>query len=343
MLDLQDEVERRKKIILSFADECIDEKDLEERLEFAISNNVELVAYDGMEPSGKLHIGHGLLRAINVNKLIDAGFKFKFYIADWFAKMNMKFDGDMNQIHNTGVEMMILWDACGMKMENVEFVWASEEITRRPAEYWQLVLDISTKFNVEKVFKCSPKLSHIIDSSINLSPLSSQILYPIMQCADIFFLNVDICSLGMDQRETNMLAREYCDINKNCKKPILIHHHMLLGVDGTKMSKSNPDHAIFMEDSTKEIKKKIYRAVPEAILEYYRYIIFEIETEPITISILELFAENNIDYLNFDNYDSLYESYLLNKVNINELKDACCIYILKYIDEFKDRLHNNIY
>jgi tyrosyl-tRNA synthetase len=343
MLDLYNEVQRRKNIILSFADECIDEKDLDERLEFAIRNNVDLVAYDGMEPSGKLHIGHGLLRTINTNKLIDAGFKFKFYIADWFAKMNMKFNGDMNLIHNTGVEMMILWDACGMKMENVEFVWASEEITRRPAEYWQLVLDISTKFNVEKVFKCSPKLSYSFDSSTNLSPLSSQILYPIMQCADIFFLNVDICSLGMDQRETNLLAREYCHIINLKKKPILIHHHMLLGVDGKKMSKSNPEHAIFMEDSTEDITNKIIRAVPEAILEYYQYIIFELETEPISISTIDIFDDNKVENIFFDNYDTLYESYLLNKVNINQLKDACCFYILKYIDEFKHRLYTNIY
>lgn len=27
---------------------------------------------------------------------------------------------------------------------------------------------------------------------------NSQVLYPIMQCVDIFFLNNDICSLGID-------------------------------------------------------------------------------------------------------------------------------------------------
>ena len=40
---------------------------------------------------------------------------------------------------------------------------------------------------------------------------ASQIFYPCMQCADIFFLKADICQLGMDQRKVNMLAREYCD------------------------------------------------------------------------------------------------------------------------------------
>lgn len=43
---------------------------------------------------------------------------------------------------------------------------------------------------------------------------TAQILYPCMQCADIFHLKTDICQLGLDQKKVNMLAREYCDANK---------------------------------------------------------------------------------------------------------------------------------
>ena len=39
------------------------------KIEYAIHNNKELIAYDGMEPSGKIHISQGLIRAINTNKL----------------------------------------------------------------------------------------------------------------------------------------------------------------------------------------------------------------------------------------------------------------------------------
>ena len=31
-------------------------------------------------------------------------------------------------------------------------------------------------------------------------------IYPCMQCTDIFFLDVDVCQLGIDQRKVNMLA-----------------------------------------------------------------------------------------------------------------------------------------
>jgi tyrosyl-tRNA synthetase len=49
-----------------------------------------------------------------------------------------------------------------------------------------------------------------------------------------------------------MLAREYCDVAKPKirHKPIILSHHMLAGLkEGQlKMSKSDPDSAIFMED-----------------------------------------------------------------------------------------------
>jgi len=81
-----------------------------------------------------------------------------------------------------------------------------------------------------------------------------------------------------------MLAREYCDDIGRKEKPIIISHHMLSGLkEGqTKMSKSDPDSAIFMEDSEEDVKRKIKKAFcPEKIVEgnpildYAKSIIFE--------------------------------------------------------------------
>ncbi|KAJ1420594.1 hypothetical protein B484DRAFT_433492, partial [Ochromonadaceae sp. CCMP2298] len=41
------------------------------------------IVYDGFEPSGRMHIAQGVLRAINVNKLTSTGCMFKFWVADW--------------------------------------------------------------------------------------------------------------------------------------------------------------------------------------------------------------------------------------------------------------------
>ncbi len=48
-----------------------------------------------------------------------------------------------------------------------------------------------------------------------------------------------------------MLARDYCDAVGIKLKPIILSHHMLYGLKKgqEKMSKSDPDSAIFMEDT----------------------------------------------------------------------------------------------
>ena len=100
-----------------------------------------------------------------------------------------------------------------------------------------------------------------------------------MQCADIFFLKADICQLGEDQRKVNMLARDYCT---DPIKPVIISHHMLLGMkEGQqKQSKSDPESCIFMEDTAEDVKRKIKKAFcpPEIIadnpiIDIVRYIL----------------------------------------------------------------------
>ncbi len=86
----------------------------------------------------------------------------------------------------------------------------------------------------------------------------------------------------MDQRKVNMLALEYCDKIKKKNKPIIISHHMIMGLDGTKMSKSNPNNAIFMDDNEFEIKRKINMAFCEPA---------NIEKNPLLIGLNILFFQ----------------------------------------------------
>lgn len=101
------------------------------------------IVYDGFEPSGRMHIAQGVLRAINVNKLTSAGCVFKFWVADWFAQLNNKMDGDLNKIKTVGLYMIEIWKAIGMNMQNVQFLWASDEINAHAEDYWTRVMDIA--------------------------------------------------------------------------------------------------------------------------------------------------------------------------------------------------------
>lgn len=49
------------------------------------------------------------MKAINVNKMTQAGFTFKFWVADFFAKLNGKMGGDISKIRTVGKYMIEIW------------------------------------------------------------------------------------------------------------------------------------------------------------------------------------------------------------------------------------------
>lgn len=328
-----------------------------EGLEPLLRSGKPIVAYDGMEPSGRIHIAQAIMRIKNILKLTKYNVKFKIWIADWFAQLNHKLGGDMKKIKKAGNYMIEIWKTCGLKNEiesgNVQFIWASEEINKRSNEYFTLVMDIATKTTLNRVLRCTPAMGRQVfeddndlpeenNSKANLNGLyASHIFYPVMQCADVFFLQADICSLGMDQRKVNMLALEYADKIKKRFKPIILSHHMLLGLDGTKMSKSNPDNAIFMDDSEEDVKRKINKAFCEIgnvqknpVLEYYRYLVF-----PEKI-IIKREDKNGGDII-FENYEELEDNFMKGDLHPKDLKNNLVFYINNLLKPVKDRLETD--
>lgn len=276
------------KKILSISEEIIGFNQLKKALE----KNEKLVAYDGFEPSGKIHIAQGLMRVLVINKLIEAGIDFKILIADWLAYANNKMKGDLNKIKLAGEYYQHVWKACGLNDDQVKYYHTSEFV--KDDNYWFLVMQIAKDTTLKRIIRCSQVMGR--SATDNLS--SAQILYPCMQAADIFYIGADIAQMGVDQRKVNMLTRQIArKINR--KKPVAIHHHMLISLSPTitddnssdqtniersikmKMSKSNPDSAIFMSDSPQLVIEKISKAYcppniikDNPIYEYFRYIVF---------------------------------------------------------------------
>ncbi|KAK9807376.1 hypothetical protein WJX73_009080 [Symbiochloris irregularis] len=249
-------LDEKYAICRSIGEECIQEEELRNLL----AKKPNIVAYDGFEPSGRMHIAQGILKALNVNKLTRCGVTFKFWVADWFGQLNNKMGGDLKKIQTVGAYFVEIWKAVGMEGigDKVLFLNTSEEINRSPNEYWTLVMDIARRNNLKRILRCGQIMGR--SESDDLS--AAQIMYPCMQCADIFFLKANICQLGMDQRKVNMLAREYCDEVKRKLKPVILSHPMLPGLQQgqEKMSKSIAESAIFMEDSEAEVNVKIKQA-----------------------------------------------------------------------------------
>ncbi len=168
-----------------------------------------------------------------------------------------------------------------------------------------------------------------------------------MQCTDIFFLKADVCQLGMDQRKVNMLAREYCDDIGRKEKPIIISHHMMMGLkEGqAKMSKSDPNSAIFMEDTVEDVNRKIKKAFcpkkqikDNPIIDYTRYIIFE-KFNPVVI---KREAKNGGD-LFFNNFEELKATYEEGNLHPSDLKVNVASYINQLLQPVRDHFENDPY
>ena len=322
------DIETRIDLIKEVGEEIITEEDLRQLLE----TKKQPIAYDGFEPSGTdIHIAQGLLRAININKMVKAGCKFTMWVADWHAWANNKMGGDLDKIQNVGKYLIEVWKACGMETDKVEFLWASE--FAKDVNYWKTVMQVARNSTVKRIVRCS----QIMGRAENEALSGAQIMYPCMQAADIFHLKADIAQLGMDQRKVNMLARELGP-KLGYWKPVAVHHHMLMGLgqppaealgaveraNAMKMSKSNPDSAIFMTDTAEQIKKKIGKAYcPEGqlednpLIEYCKHLIFEMSSS-FEITRQKKFGGD----VSFSDFENFAKAFAAKEIHPMDLKNA---------------------
>lgn len=335
-------IDERLQLIVSVAEpgECVTPEGLRLLL---TKKPTPPVAYDGFEPSGRISLPQGIMKAVNVNKLTKAGCNYILYVADWFAQLNGKMGGDLKKIRVLGEYFIEVWKACGMDMERVKFVWASDEINSRPDEYWTRVMEVAALNSVSRIKRCGPIMGRKEGDDLS----AAQIMYPCMQCADIFFLKADICQLGLDQKKVNMLAREYCDQAKPKikNKPIILSHHMLAGLKQgqEKMSKSDPTSAIYMNDSEQEVNSKIKGAFcPEQvvfgnpILEYVKFIIF-----PADIMIEIKRSEANGGNCIYESYEVLAKDFAAGTLHPGDLKPAVARCINKLLQPVRDHFKND--
>lgn len=349
-----------RHLIDYYGSECISYEEIEKLMKTCPNP----VAYDGFEPSGRMHIAQGLLKTNFVNNMTKCGYTFIFWVADWFAFLNHKMGGDLEKIKNVGRYMIEVWKASGMNMDRVVFLWASEEFSKHGDEYWARVLDISTKNSLKRITRCTQIMGR---GDKDLS--ASQIFYPCMQAADIFFLGVDTCQLGMDQKKVNMLAKEYADDAK-LPKPSVLSHPMVPGLKRgqEKMSKSMPDTAIFMEDSEEDVARKIKGAYcPEAV-EYSKEIKekiakFEetnkVKCDPVNEMAIKNVANPVLSYFrlivadavgqiqvndkSYNNFLELEDDYVNGNIHPVVLKESLTFYVNRLLEPVRNHFKNNQY
>lgn len=289
-MDIESKIDLVKK---KPTEEVVTEQDLRE----IFQNYSHPRHYIGFEISGLVHIGSGLCTSLKLRDFMEAGIKPTIFLADYHAWINGKLGGDLKKIQKVaGGYFKHAFISLGLPEDKVDYVLASAIYDDG---YWRDVLDVTRNTTINRMLRCIT----IMGRKESESTSSSAILYPAMQAADIFKLDVQIAHAGMDQRKVHMLAKE---LSHKFKKPFAaVHGHLLPGLQGpgrmnapgtatgmeakdakveseidAKMSKSNPDSAIFVHDSEADIKRKVSKAYcPEKsvegnpVIEYAEYLI----------------------------------------------------------------------
>ena len=304
------------------ASELITEKELIKLLE----EKENPKAYIGFEPSGLVHIAQGMICAAKIKELEKAGFRVSILLADWHAFINDKMGGDIEKIRVAGEYMKDAFLALGVDPTMTDFVWASELIDR--ADYWEKVLRIAKSSSLSRIRRTLTIMGRK-EGDENMD--TSKLIYPSMQAADIYALGVDLAYGGMDQRKAHMLARDAGE-KLGWKKPIALHTPLISGLKGgnrmdpvdAKMSKSDPDAAILIHDSPKDIKRKLKKAYcPEGdaegnpVMEICRYIVFP-QAGHLTIERPEKWGGN----MEFTSYEELERVFMNRELHPMDLKNA---------------------
>jgi tyrosyl-tRNA synthetase len=326
------DIEKRMELIMrSPTEEIITEADLRQLLE----TKSKITAYDGFEPSGLMHIGTALLRALKVQDMLEANVGFTLLVADWFAWLNGKMGSDLELIKKTGEYFVEGWKACGVDTKKVKVVRTSDMIG--DPEYWKGVLGMAKMTTVQRAIRAGT----IMGRKEAEMQYTAQLIYPMMQGYDPFYLNADILQLGMDQRKAMVLTRELAPKVDGSIR-VCVMHHLLAGLLGpvrmgnaapeekreaeaeAKMSKSKPKSAIFIHDTPAEIEEKIKGAFAppkqvegNAVLEICKYIIFK-RAKMLEIERPAKFGGK----LSFTDYAELEKAYVAGKLHPADLKPA---------------------
>jgi len=301
-------------------------------------------AYWGIEPSGLFHIGQALVGARKVRDLAELGFQVNILLADWHALINDKLDGRFDTIQACGRYLEDCLKGLGADSPNIHYLVGSDLVDGK--EYWERVIRISKATTVARIKRAMTIMGRTEEEA---DSDASKLIYPAMQAADIFHQDLDLAIGGMDQRHAHMLARDVAP-KLGCKKPVALHWPLLMGLQGggrmdaaeSKMSKSNPDSAIFLHDKPDIVQAKLKKAFcPQGqvednpVLEHARLVIFP-ELGHMDIKRPEKFGGD----MHFAAYEELATAYGSGKLHPMDLKSAVAGHISqilapvqKYLEE----------
>ena len=199
------EIKRRMDLITRNTREIIDIEKIEDLVrEQVVNGGRKPRLYIGFEPSGLCHFGWQLV-CHKIRDYLDADVDVTIFFADWHAQINNKLGGHLDDIRVCAEYMKDAFESLGVPRDKVNYVFASEIMDQ---DYWGIVIRIGSVTTEDRVKRAMT----IMGRKAGRDTLNAvMFMYPLMQPADIFRMDMDIGYGGLDQRRAHMLARESAD------------------------------------------------------------------------------------------------------------------------------------
>ncbi|MDR1691532.1 MAG: tyrosine--tRNA ligase [Rickettsiales bacterium] len=345
--------QQRFDLITRNCEEVIGADDLMYMLETGLPLNY----YIGFEISGRPHIGQAVTVMQKYKDMMDAGINCRFFFADWHSYINNKLDGNLNYIEEIadGYFKEIFKAALlmlGGDPEKFQVVKASELYQQKP-DYWLTFLEVCKSTSPSRIAR---SISIMGRQEGEISDFAF-LVYPPMQVADIFAMNINIAHGGIDQRKIHVIMRDCAkSIRTNAPhlgdkfmKPAVIHTPILPSLlqppvwpipEGTdlkqmqiqmKMSKSNPLSAMYIDDTVEDVRKKVMKGFCaereigyNPVLTWVKMIIFDRDNQPVTI----VRPEQHGGDITFENYADLEQKFAEGLIHPIDVKNFLADYLI---------------
>ncbi|KAH8754128.1 hypothetical protein F5883DRAFT_187188 [Diaporthe sp. PMI_573] len=236
-------------------------ENLAETLDFDV---IEKIINDGKDPkiywgtatTGRPHCGY-FVPAIKNAQLLRSGCELTILLADIHGFLdNLKAPIDLVQqraLYYQRVITAMLRATCGEEdIKRLKFVFGSSY--QKTPEY---TMDLYKLCSVVSEHDAKKAGAEVVKQTAN-APLSG-LLYPILQVLDEQYLDVDVQFGGVDQRKLFTAAKEWLP-KLGYRQRAHIMNPMVPGLQGGKMSASDPNSKIDLLDDEATVVKKIKKA-----------------------------------------------------------------------------------
>lgn len=217
--------------------------------------------FSGIQPSGKLHIGNYLGALANFSTLQNSGnYGCIFCVVDYHSITE-----DFDPGEKRGMILNLAADFLAAGLDpNKSIIFAQSQLPEHAELAW-IFNSLVPKAELERMTQYKDKASRQ-EKNINMGLFD----YPVLMAADILLYHATAVPVGVDQKQhlelTNVIARKFNNRFGGLFEEISplwtkFPKVMDLKRPDKKMSKSQPDGCLFLDDDKKIIHEKLKKAV----------------------------------------------------------------------------------